>query len=222
MTQDGSSRSTGTELSEAQKGQLEDADTLVSDKICELLNNAMRTDEELIRVDAVPPTHGEFSPDTRDLLRRVWTIAAQFQHREVVADHLITGMVTGDESIGAPSPNKFSEAGIDLAALRSRTFARLAGLSTPTALDDLPVPTQPVAPDVVRWISGAVRIAQARDEYGREVSPDDLVQVVLNARQPGHPLHELLQDVTDRFDPGKQLAPPSTGLIPDTLDRADA
>jgi hypothetical protein len=219
MTQDDSSTSSGAaagdavpvsfpDLTEEQKEQLERANELVTDQICNRLNGAMREDDALIRAGAVPLTDGEYSPDTRDLLRRAWTIAAQLQHRKVVADHLIAGIVTGDdESIRAPSP-----AGVDLATLRSRIFARLAGL--PTAPDDLPVSTQPVEPDVVRWISGAVCLAQVRDEYSREVLPDDLVQVVQNARQPDHPLHNLLQDVVDRFDTGKQLAPAGSSPLP--------
>jgi hypothetical protein len=69
------------------------------------------------------------------------------------------------------------------------------------------------------WISGAVRIAQARDEYDQEVVPDDLVQVVQHARQPVHPLHNLLHDVIELFDPGNQLpaagssGTPSQGIL---------
>src|SRR5262249_55053607 len=117
------------------------------------------------------------------------------------------GLVACDE----PSPERLLDAGIHLATLRTRTFARLAGLTTPTAQEELPVPTQPVEPEVVRWISGAVRIAQSRDEYGREVVPDDLVQVVQDARQHVHPLHDLLHDVIDLFDPGNQLPAGSSG-----------
>jgi hypothetical protein len=192
------------DLAEPQKLQLEDADTLVSDLICEGLNDAMRA-------RTMPVTDGEYSTETRVLLRRAWTIAAQLQHREVVADHIIIGMVTGDESVGAPSLNKFADAGVDLGILRTRTLARLAGL--PTALDDLSVPVQPVANDVLSWICEAMRIARAGDEERREFVPDDLVQVVLNARQPDHPLHNPLQDVVDRFGLGEQPEPAEPGSI---------
>jgi hypothetical protein len=200
-----------TDLTDPQRVQLEDADTLVSDLICEGLNERMRA-------EGTPISGDVYSPETRDLLRRAWTIAAQLQHREVVADHIIIGMVTGDESVGAPSPSKFADVGIDLATLRIRTLEALAGLPNPTALPDLPIPTQPVAGDVVRWIRGAIQIAQARDEDRREIAPEDFVQIVQNGRQPDHPLHRQLQDVISRFYPGTQVPGP-TGL-PITLPRA--
>src|SRR5215467_5069113 len=100
MTQSGSSTNdvaaavnaaphTLRDLTDEDKERLEKADELVSDRICERLNEEMHF-------------AGEYSSATRDLLRRAWTIAAQLQHEWVTADHIIIGMVTGDYSSGEP------------------------------------------------------------------------------------------------------------------------
>ena len=76
---------------EPQKVQLEDADTLVSDLICDGLDEAMRA-------DAMPVTDGDYSAVTRDLLRSAGTIAAQLQHS--AAWRALSTPRSADEIIG--------------------------------------------------------------------------------------------------------------------------
>ena len=111
----------------------------------------------------------------------------------------------GDETVGAPSPSKFADAGVDLASLWTRTIAHFANLPTPPAVADLYVPTQRVAPDVVKWIGGAMQIALTRDQDRYDLAPDDLIQIVQSARDPDHPFHDPLKDVIDRFYPSVPL-----------------
>jgi flagellin-like hook-associated protein FlgL len=219
MTQDGSSITSDVaagdgappefqDLTEPQKAQLEDADTLVSDQICEQISDRSK--------GAMHVRRDDYSATTKDLLRRAWTIAAQLQHYQVEAEHIIVGMVTGHYSSGAPS----EFAGLDPATLRNlrlRTMTALARLET--AAEMAPAPNLWAAADVVSWICEAMRIAQSR---GEPIEPDDLFQVMVDARQPEHLLHNKLRDVFDQLNPGEQIEAarssrppsPSGALVP--------
>jgi hypothetical protein len=191
MTQDGSSVSSDIAagdyappefraLAEPQKTQLQDTDALVSDQICEQISDRLK--------GAMHITNDDYSATTKDLLRRAWSMAAQLQHYRVEPQHIIVGMVTGRYSSGAPS----EFVGLDSATLRTlriRTMTALARLET--AAEMSLVPNLWATADLVSWISEALRIAQSR---GEPLEPDDLFQVMLDAQQSGHLLHDALQD----------------------------
>jgi len=219
MTQGGSSISSDVaagddavpefrELTEPQKAQLEDADTLVSDQICQQISDRLKS--------VMDVTIDDYSATTKDLMRRAWTIAAQLQHYKVEPEHIVISMVTGHYSSGAPS----EFAGLDSAALRTlriRSMTALARLETAAAMP--PAPNLWAADELVSWLLEAMRIARAR---GEAVEPDDLFQSMVDAQQPEHLLHKTLQDIFNPRVPAEQLAaaassnPPSSSgaLVP--------
>ena len=196
------------ELTEPQKAQLEDADTLVSDQICQQISDRL--------IGVMDVTIDDYSATTKDLLRRAWTIAAQLQHYKVEPEHIFIGMVTGRPSSGAPS----EFAGLDPATLRTLRIPIMAALARLETAAAMPTASSLwAADDLVSWLLEAMRIARAR---GEPIEPDDLFQIMLDARQPGHLLHKVLQDVFAPLVPGEQPAaagssgprPSSGALVP--------
>lgn len=188
------------ELTEPQKAQLGDADTLVSSQICQQISDRLK--------GVMDVTIDDYSATTKDLLRRAWTIAAQLQHYKVEPEHIFIGMATGDHFSGAPS----EFAGLDPATLRTLRIPimmALARLETAAAMP--PASSLWAADDLVSWLLEAMRIARARSE---PIAPDDLFQIMLDARQPGHLLHKVLRDVFDPLVPGEQPAAAGSSSLP--------
>jgi hypothetical protein len=72
------------ELTEPQMVQLEDADTLVSDQICQQISDRPKGVMDITIDDGAATTIG--------LMRRAWTIAAQLQYYKVELEHALSSV----------------------------------------------------------------------------------------------------------------------------------